>query len=233
MTKDFSRFRLSQTRLGPFEKEDSMKTILFLLTSFLPAFTFSQSTYYYQNKIVEDTEKRKIEIRLLIDKDLLVPTLEESLSGGGDDAVKIHSIEAQNLTKGSRYYRISGTDFTFSLNMKISLKDEDEHFSIVCSTKLQGDVDFNYLHVLNCTEEQELLTFEYQRSILSIVSVSNRKAAADYYNSSDYYRPIVRVTQITTSRRCKNNIFPTEQGCPKYRKDEISKIEVAVYKERE
>ncbi len=230
-----------------------MKTILFLLTSFLPAFTFAQSiatsvkfnchlneadfvvcerkpSYYYQNKIIEDTEKRKIEIRLLINKSLLMLALEESLSEGGN-AVKIHSIEAQNLTEENELH-ISGTGFIFSLNMTIS-SENIPPLNVVCSAELYEGAYSNSLEVKNCTEEQELLTFADQILYITNRISPHQGEASSNLPKFDYYRPIVRITQVTQKRGpCQSKVFLTEQGCQKYEENEISKIETGVYKKR-
>ena len=233
-----------------------MKTVLFLLASFLPMFAFTQpkvihipkkdpyncritaanqvecgrrsSSYYWQNKIVEETEERKVEIRLLMDKGLLIPALEESLSEGSD-AVKVHSLRAKYLTEADQ---ILGIGFVFFLNMEISLKNES--YSVDCLMSIHSDTYSNSLTVAKCAEERELLTFDQDK----ILSIGNQKPnrygwGKKLVSELDYYRPIVRITQITRKRgSCQSKVFFTEEGCPQYEKDEISKTGAGVYLEK-
>ena len=177
------------------------------------------TSHYYQNKIVENTEERETEIRLLIDTNLLFPMLEKSLRKGGN-GVKIHSLRVQDLNKSPNDFRIS---FTFTLKMFIAT-EASPPLNAVCSVEVYGDTHLNALIVGNCFEERipELLNIYRRDRILSInhdeiLSISNHK---NYDDSSplqfNYHRPIIRVTQQTIH----------------HGEGRTSKMEVGVYQER-
>ena len=225
-----------------------MKTVLFLLTSFLPVLAFAQSiatgekfncrlneanlveceenspSYYFQNKIVEDTEERKVEIRLLINRGVLIPALEESL------AVTVHSLQAKDLTKSASS---SGQDFTFFLNMAIS-SESIPPLNVTCSAVLYNGSYRNFLKVENCTEERELLTFDQG----TILLIENKKSIGYGWNKKlvpqlDYYRPIMRIMQITRKRGpCQSKVFFTKEGCPGYEEEDVSKTTAGIYQEK-